>query len=251
MMIRLYLNRYLDFVNWKIDKGKTLDYIKMIREKYNVSYYRKHVYQIRKFLKHSGVEWSEQLQPPNEPEYTAKRVPVEDVKNTLTHFKGHPYYPQIKALVLLGSTSGMRAKEMFQLKIKDIDLENKTVHINHDPHNGQTTKTKHSRVTFFTNETKEALQEYFVFYKEHPQLQYLFNQSHLLKIFIRNPVRVKDCRKAFSQIWDKQGGQTTIKQLLMGHSTKSSVDLQHYYGQSIEDLKQIYEKVMGDYKIQG
>jgi hypothetical protein len=95
-----------------------------------------------------------------------------------------------------------------------------------------------------------VLQDYLVFYKENTQLTYLFNQSHLLKIFNRNPVRVKDCRKAFSQIWDKQGGQTTIKQLLMGHSTKSSVDLQHYNGQSTEDLKQIYEKVMGDYHIQ-
>jgi hypothetical protein len=31
----------------------------------------------------------------------------------------------------------------------------------------------------------------------------------------------------------------------MGHSTRSDVDLMHYNGQNTEDLKQIYEKVMG------
>jgi hypothetical protein len=66
-----------------------------------------------------------------------------------------------------------------------------------------------------------------------------------MRTFKDAPVHVKDLRKAFRQTWDKRGGQTSIKKLLMGHSTGSDVDLMHYNGQNTEDLRQIYDKVMG------
>jgi len=57
---------------------------------------------------------------------------------------------------------------------------------------------------------------------------------------------VKDLRKFFSQEWDRRGGPTSIKKILMGHSLKGDVDLRHYNYQSEEDLKRIYDKVMAD-----
>lgn len=69
-------------------------------------------------------------------------------------------------MVLLGTVSGMWAEELYQLQPQDIDIENKTVRINHNPNNGQTTKTQKSRVSFFTEETRKALIEYFNFYKK-------------------------------------------------------------------------------------
>ena len=56
---------------------------------------------------------------------------------------------------------------------------------------------------------------------------------------------MKDLRKAFSQEWDRRGGPTSIKKILMGHSLKGDVDLSHYNAQPEEDLKKIYDKVMG------
>ena len=38
----------------------------------------------------------------------------------------------------------------------------------------------------------------------------------------------------------------SIKKILMGHSLKGDVDLNHYNAQSEEDLKKIYDKVMPD-----
>jgi hypothetical protein len=58
-------------------------------------------------------------------------------------------------------------------------------------------------------------------------------------------IRVKDFRKYFSQEWDRRGGPTNIKKILMGHSMHGDVDLMHYNCQSEEDLKKIYDKVMG------
>jgi len=57
-------------------------------------------------------------------------------------------------------------------------------------------------------------------------------------------LKVKHLRKFFSQEWDRRGGPTSIKKILMGHSLKGDVDLQHYNAQSEDDLKHIYDKVM-------
>jgi integrase/recombinase XerD len=74
----------------------------------------------------------------------------------------------------------------------------------------------------------------------------LFNQRYLERIFKNTSIQVKDLRKFFSQEWDRRGGPTSIKKILMGHSLKNDVDLMHYNAQSEEDLKKIYDRVMGE-----
>jgi hypothetical protein len=44
------LIRYLNFVHWKVDFGKILEYCKILKEILSLSTYRKRVYQIRKYL---------------------------------------------------------------------------------------------------------------------------------------------------------------------------------------------------------
>ena len=74
----------------------------------------------------------------------------------------------------------------------------------------------------------------------------MFNKSHLERIFHDTPIKVKDLRKFFSQEWDRRGGPTSIKKILMGHSLRNDVDLMHYNAQSPDDLKRIYDRVMGE-----
>ena len=93
----------------------------------------------------------------------------------------------------------MRAEEIYQLVPDDIELEGRIVHIDHKPDNGQSTKTKRSRISFFNEEAKHALSEYLVFYKKNNKLRILFNQYHLERIFRGKSIRVKDLRKFFSQ----------------------------------------------------
>ena len=144
----------------------------------------------------------------------------------------------------MGATSGIRAEELYQLNAEDINIENRLLRINHNPDNGQTTKTKISRVTFFNNEAKLAIEEYLDFYHSNKKLTCLFNKNHISVIFRNAPIQVKDLRKYFSQEWDRRGGPTSIKKILMGHSIRRDVDLMHYNCQSEEDLKRIYVKVM-------
>jgi integrase/recombinase XerD len=106
-----------------------------------------------------------------------------------------------------------------------------------------------SRISFFSIEAQDALSEYLDYYNHQDILKVLFCQSHLSRIFKNSPIKIKDFRKYFSQEWDRRGGPTSIKKILMGHSMRGDVDLMHYNCQSEEDLKKIYDKVMGGVRV--
>ncbi len=242
--IRQYLTDYMDYVNWRIDKKKTLQYLNKIRDKQTTTSFRKITYQKRKFLTYLNIEWAKDIKPPSEPIYLPKRVTLENIKNTQSYFKDNPYHLQIKSLILLGISSGIRAEELYQLTTEDIDINNSVLHINHNPKNGQSTKTKMSRISFFNKQTQQAIFEYYTYFNSDKNLKSLFSQSHITRLFRDAPIQVKDLRKFFSQEWDRRGGPTSIKKILMGHSMKGDVDLMHYNAQSEEDLKRIYDKIM-------
>jgi integrase/recombinase XerD len=244
--VNIWIEDYLNYINYNIDQLRTLEYIKSLKNTHSITYYRKKTYQIRKFLTYLDIDWASKLKPPPEPNYIPKYVKREDISDTLTYFKDNDYYLQLKSLILLGISSGLRAEELYQLNLDDIDMDNRIVHINHNPQNGQSTKTKHSRISFFDDDAREALSEYLTYFHSDRHLKQLFSQSHITRLFRDAPIQVKDLRKFFSQEWDRRGGPTSIKKILMGHSLKGDVDLMHYNAQSPEDLKKIYDRVMSD-----
>ena len=241
--IKRLLVNYLDYTDWDINKNNTLEYLKHVQEKSKTSSFRKHVYQIRKYLTYLGMGWAKEIVPPAEPMYCAKHITKENIQQTIHYFKSKKYAIQLKAIIMLGATSGLRAEELYQLNPKDIDIGKRIIHVNHNPRDGQSTKTKRSRISFFNEETEESLIAYLTYFDNNTCLKSLFSKSHLQRCFHYAPIHVKDLRKFFSQEWDRQGGPTTIKKILMGHSLKGDVDLMHYNYQSEEDLKKIYGKV--------
>jgi len=242
--IKQWLIKYLEYVHWNVNEDISLVYFNILRKKYSTTAYRKKLYQIRKFLTYLGVDWAKNIQPPTELYYQPKRITINDIQITLNYFDGHEAFQKIKALIYLGISSGLRAHELYQLTRKDIDLEKGIVRINHDPRNGQTTKTKYSRISFINDNAKQALEEYLLIVNGLNQSTILFSERVCQNIFENAPIRVKHLRKFFSQEWDRRSGPTSIKKILMGHSLKGDVDLQHYNCQSEEDLKKIYDKVM-------
>ncbi len=241
-----YLTGYLQYTNYRIDKPKSLQYFAYLKDNYSISTYRKETYQILKFLRYLKVEWTDEIKLPPDPIYTPKYISKDMIESTINYFRNHEYNLRFKALIYLGIDSGLRAEELYQLTPEDIDIENQIVRINHDPKNGQSTKTKQSRVSFFTDITKHILSEYLNFLENNNNLSKLFPQRWIERKFSNAPIRVKHLRKYFSQEWDRRGGPTSVKKILMGHSMKGDVDLMHYNYQSEEDLKQIYDKVMGE-----
>jgi len=247
--VKRYLEGYLEYLHYRIDKSKSLAYFKGLKDTYSIATYKKEMYQILKFLTYHQIEWAKEIQLPSDPIYDVKRFGHDIIQQTLSHFENHQYFKQINAIILLGASSGLRAEEMYQLNLEDIDLDNRIVHVNHHPMNGQTTKTQRSRVSFFNEETKQAFCEYLTYFNNGNKLDRLFSQTHMTHLFKGAPIRVKDLRKFFSQEWDRRSGPTSIKKILMGHSLKGDVDLMHYNCQSEEDLKMIYDKVMGRDKV--
>ena len=242
--ITRFLRNYLKHIDWTITQKNTIIYLKKILRASSISYYRKQAYQIRKFLTYLKIDWADAIRLPAEVEQRPKHLCKDDIDNTLRFFSKHPYNKQIKAIILLGATSGMRAEELYQLRLRDIDVENRIVRINHDPSNGQTTKTKKCRISFINEDAKNAILDYIDYFENSNNLKSLFSKSHIKNLFKDGPIKVKDLRKYFSQEWDRRGGPTSIKKILMGHSLRNDVDLMHYNAQSEEDLKKIYDKVM-------
>jgi integrase/recombinase XerD len=173
------------------------------------------------------------------------RISQEKIKETLNYFKSGSHYIRYKSLILLGCNSGLRAEELYQLQPCDINLKQRTIYINHNPKKNQSTKAGRSRISFFNNDTKKVIDEYLTYFNNGNGLKVLYPRTRIEKQFKDTPIRVKHLRKFFSQEWDRRGGPTSIKKILMGHSLKGDVDLMHYNYQSEEDLKQIYDKVMG------
>jgi integrase/recombinase XerD len=239
--IEYWLEGYLDFIEWKLDETKTYEYLELLREKYSLLSYRKRAYQIRLFLEHHGIDWAQNIKPPREPKKLPKRVTNEDIQSCLDYFKDHPYEKQMKAIILLGASSGMRPEEMYQLKESDIDYNRCMIRVNHDQDNGYSVKTGQSRITFFSTQAQMALTEYLSFFNNSCLCKFLFGQKHCQRLFNEAPIRIKDLRKFFSQELDRRGGPTSIKKMLMGHS--GDVDSLHYNMQSVGDLKEIYNKV--------
>jgi len=245
------LKNYTKYILFTIDKQKSLTYFKNLKENYSVKYYKKQLYSIKKFLLHLGVDWANEIALPKDPVVKIKRIDKNEIISTINSFKKSKHCLQLESLILLGSSSGLRAEELYQLKPEDIDLKNRIVRVNHNPQQGQTTKTQCSRVSYFNKEASGVLEEYLSYYNNGCNYSQLFPQTMLTRLFNKAPIRVKHLRKYFSQEWDRRGGPTSIKKILMGHSLKGDVDLMHYNAQSEEDLKRIYDKVMNSESSRG
>ena len=172
--VKRIIYNYVEFVNYKIDRRKTLKFFKNLKEEKSVSYYRKQGYQILKFLRYMDVKWMEEIKLPPESTYLPKHVPKED-----------------------------------------IDFDKRCIKVNHNPNNGQSTKTKHSRITFFTENRKQILNDYIEYIDNSNNLTILFPKRWLEGKFRNTPIRVKHLRKYFSQEWDRRVGSTSIKKILM------------------------------------
>ena len=59
--MKRFLNHYLGYVDYKIDKTKSIQYFRMLKDKLAISTYRKQMYQILKFLRHLKVDWAEEI----------------------------------------------------------------------------------------------------------------------------------------------------------------------------------------------
>ena len=238
--VKRFLFKFLSATNWRVDFNSTLDYLNNIRVNKSQAYYSKQTFQIIKFLNYLDLPWAKKIERPQPVHYTPIRVSDEQVNEAIAQSKGDL---QMIALIKLGCDSGLRAEELYQLKIENIDLGNRTVYVKHDPKNGQSTKTGVSRQSFFTGKTAKLLNIYFELFNKQNRKKHLFNKITMERKFKQSPIRVKMLRKVFSTRWERNLGPSGAKAVLMGHSNKT-VDTSHYMNLDNIELKDVYDRVM-------
>jgi integrase/recombinase XerD len=231
-LIMLYLRQYLVFCEYKISRYKTIEYLKLLQNKYNPSTFRKHELQIRRFLRYLNIPYMENIKIVAEPDYTPMLINKETVNSV---YEGMGL--QFKALISLGSDTGMRPSELYRLQIQDIDMDTRRILI-------EKTKTGKKRYVFFTPECGKILKEYIAIFEKDKQLKYLFGECHIRRAFMHSGLELRMLRKYFIQQWHRKGGNPLMGEILLGFSTQRNITLRHYLSFSLEEIKKEYDRVM-------
>jgi integrase len=186
--VEIYLKNYKKYILSVIDKQKNLEYFKELQRKNSVAYYKRQIFQLRRILKFLKVDWADEITLPADLHYNPIRISSDAIKKTFDYFNEDDTFIRLKAVILLGCSSGLRSTEIYNLTEDDIDLNNNMIIVKHDPKNNHTKKT---RVTFFSDEAKKAIEEYIkLFQNSNSGLRTLFAQKTLSRKFRKAPMRV-------------------------------------------------------------
>jgi len=210
--VERYLKNYKKYILSAINKHKSIEYFKELQRNNSVGYYKRQMFQLRRFLKFLKIDWADEINLPADPYYEPIRLTTDKINETLEYFKEDESLIRLKAVILLGCTSGMRAEELYKLSQEDIILDENKVIIRHDPKSNHTTKNKKSRISFYSNEAKQAIIEYLDYFNNHKTLTTIFAQKTLSRKFLKAPIRVKHLRKFFSQQWDRRDNTCYYKE---------------------------------------
>lgn len=129
----------------------------------------------------------------------------------------------------------MKEKEIYRLDWEDVDIEERIIDLP-----AEKTKTKEERIVMFNENAQERLRRSKELFPKRPFVKkviYLITN----KMDEKPDLKLKHCRKFFSQEWDREGGPSRIKEMLLGHF--GSIDLRNYNGQTPDHLKKIYDDV--------
>ena len=238
------LSRFLEACSYQIDDDRIIIYINELKKQFKPETVRKHIITIKRFLKFISYPSAELIKAPKIPKKLKLVLKPQDVRNLIeeidTKVDYEPLRLRAKAAVLLSATSGLRAEEVYKLKRDDIDIDERSVHVR-----AEITKDFEERITFFTQEAKEVLEEWMAICKRD---KLFFNLRDAFEK-LNSPIKLKHMRKFFSQQSDRLGMPTAVKKILMGHSLRGDVDLTHYDFQDEEELKKIYDKYWKDFRI--
>ena len=149
--VERYLKNYKKYILSVIDKQKSIEYFKELQRNNSIAYYKRQMFQLRRFLKFMKINWADEITLPADPYYNPIRFTTEKINETLEFFRNDECFIRVKAVILLGCSSGLRATEIYDLTQEDIVLDENKVIIRHDPQNNHTTKTKKSRVSFYSS----------------------------------------------------------------------------------------------------
>jgi len=248
--VRRRLEKFATAINYECNFEDVVSFLEKMKLKHSFSGYYKYVLDVRRLLISVDAPFASKIKLPKTPKrrkIVIKRQMVQKIiENIRKYEKNEERKLRAIAMFTIAATSGIRAEELYSLTLEDLNIKERIIYISFGKTAGsdKSVKDYEERVTFFNQEAKKALKEYLKVYKGDCNL---FSFDSLKRMFTTYPqigdLRIKHMRKFFSQEWDRLGGPTSVKKMLMGHSINRDVDLSHYDFQDPEDLKKIYDKV--------
>ena len=210
--------------------------------------YRKYILDLRRILNEIYVLFANDLRLPPMPKRRKLVIRPKHLEKLIRQAENlsKSKYLRLRAAILLSATSGLRSEELYSLRRNDIDVDDRMIYVR-----AEITKDYEDRITFFSEETSEALKDYLRTTANRPFIKdTIIKDFRKLDVRVgRTPLRMKHIRKFFSQQSDRLGMPTAVKKILMGHSLRGDIDLSHYDFQDEEELKKIYDKYWRDFRI--
>jgi len=208
VVMSLFLTRFFEGTSYQLKDSDIIIYINQLKEEFALKTVRNHLICIRRFLSFIDHPIAEHIRLPKIPKRRKTIVKVNHIRELLENVEGlrDKFKLRLKAAILLSATSGLRAEELYKLKLNDIDLENRTVYVK-----AEIAKDFEDRVTFFSLEAQRALQEYINIVNTSHIFPKKSVNYHLQKL--NSPLRLKHMRKFFSQQSDRLGMPTAAKKI--------------------------------------
>ncbi|KXA94756.1 hypothetical protein AKJ36_02295 [candidate division MSBL1 archaeon SCGC-AAA259I07] len=226
-------------VNWECNLNDVTDYLNERREEVSNRTLSDDIQAIKQFFKDMNVYWIEKIKKPNLRKNKPRIVEKEDILNfmdELDHDKtGDKYVYRAQTAVHLSAVTGMRPWEIYRLDWEDLNIDNRIIDLP-----AEKTKTKGERIVVFNENAQKRLKKLKKLFPDQP---FIHKAIYLItnKMDEKPDLKLKHCRKFFSQEWGKKNGSTGIKEMLLGHF--ESLDLRNYNGQTEEHLRKVYDNV--------
>jgi len=223
------------------DYNSLVGYLRDFKSEHTISHYTKVLSALKVYSRFIGrPELLEEFAFPR-PQLTPK--PFWN-KSQIRAFHGALSSPRMKALLLMGATSGLRKGEITGLSFDDVDFQSRTV-----VPKVHTGTTKHSWVSFYNEECEAALAEHIESMRPVMRARgKLFAvSSRDFKIEWGNAKKIsgvnlkfKDLRDFFAQSMLELGVQAIYIDAFSGRAP-GSILAKHYIDLSPRKLKQVYD----------
>ncbi len=237
--IKLYSTAVRDFLEFvkkdprKVTSEDVNKWVLSLARRANPTTVRYYVIAVRRFLKWLGVNARPALPKARKKEVRALseeqvRLLISSARNLRT-----------KLIVRLLSETGMRANELLNVRVEDVDLERNMIRL-------RVTKNGEERVVFFTDETKALLQKYVKKVGSGPLFpmtyQALYKTIRRLgeRVGIRG-LRPHVLRHTFATNAIRKGMPLPAVQRILGHRDIKTTQI--YTHLVLEDLQEAYKKV--------
>ena len=202
---------------------------------------------INAYFKYKGINIA--MKPPKRPRSMPKYLSEEEVKKLLEAAKANP---RDYAIISFLAYSGLRVSELCNLKIEDVDLNERVVYV----HSGKGDK---DRIVVISQEAVDAVTNYLS--KRDDSLEYLFSSQKSEKITriqvfrivkkyakiagIKKNVTPHVLRHTLATTLLKRGVDIRFIQQFLGHSSVATTQI--YTHVNDELMKSVYDKVMQEY----